>query len=122
MVPDGSKDVPVGQPIAITVEDQDDIKNVPASVGSGTEVKEKKPIHQDDSDEERKSEPTSTHINASELPPHILLEMPALSPTMNQGNIAKWRKKEGDKIEVGDILCEIETDKATLEVESMEEG
>ncbi|XP_072084636.1 dihydrolipoyllysine-residue acetyltransferase component 1 of pyruvate dehydrogenase complex, mitochondrial isoform X3 [Arachis hypogaea] len=122
LVPDGSKDVPVGQPIAITVEDQDDIKNVPASVGSGTEVKEKKPIHQDDSDEERKSEPTSTHINASELPPHILLEMPALSPTMNQGNIAKWRKKEGDKIEVGDILCEIETDKATLEYESMEEG
>ncbi|XP_015941188.1 dihydrolipoyllysine-residue acetyltransferase component 1 of pyruvate dehydrogenase complex, mitochondrial isoform X1 [Arachis duranensis] len=122
LVPDGSKDVPVGQPIAITVEDQDDIKNVPASVGSGTEVKEKKPIHQDDSAEERKPEPTSTDINASELPPHILLEMPALSPTMNQGNIAKWRKKEGDKIEVGDILCEIETDKATLEFESMEEG
>ncbi|KAI9071892.1 hypothetical protein K1719_046152 [Acacia pycnantha] len=48
--------------------------------------------------------------------------MPALSPTMNQGNIAKWRKKEGDKIEVGDILCEIETDKATLEFESLEEG
>ncbi|RWR83505.1 dihydrolipoyllysine-residue acetyltransferase component 1 of pyruvate dehydrogenase complex, mitochondrial [Cinnamomum micranthum f. kanehirae] len=54
--------------------------------------------------------------------PHIVLEMPALSPTMNQGNIAKWRKKEGDKIEVGDVLCEIETDKATLEFESMEEG
>ncbi|XXG62929.1 hypothetical protein AAC387_Pa05g1215 [Persea americana] len=54
--------------------------------------------------------------------PHIVLEMPALSPTMNQGNIAKWRKKEGDKIEVGDVICEIETDKATLEFESMEEG
>ncbi|GAU40872.1 hypothetical protein TSUD_40470 [Trifolium subterraneum] len=48
--------------------------------------------------------------------------MPALSPTMTQGNIAKWRKKEGDKIAVGDILCEIETDKATLEFESLEEG
>ncbi|RVW76235.1 Dihydrolipoyllysine-residue acetyltransferase component 1 of pyruvate dehydrogenase complex, mitochondrial [Vitis vinifera] len=48
--------------------------------------------------------------------------MPALSPTMNQGNIAKWRKKEGDKIEVGDVICEIETDKATLEFESLEEG
>lgn len=54
--------------------------------------------------------------------PHEVLGMPALSPTMTQGNIAKWRKKEGDKIAVGDILCEIETDKATLEFESLEEG
>ncbi|XP_027363931.1 dihydrolipoyllysine-residue acetyltransferase component 1 of pyruvate dehydrogenase complex, mitochondrial isoform X2 [Abrus precatorius] len=53
---------------------------------------------------------------------HAVIGMPALSPTMTQGNIAKWRKKEGDKIEVGDILCEIETDKATLEFESLEEG
>ncbi|KAH7672405.1 Dihydrolipoyllysine-residue acetyltransferase protein [Dioscorea alata] len=54
--------------------------------------------------------------------PHLVLEMPALSPTMNQGNIAKWIKKEGDKIDVGDVICEIETDKATLEFESLEEG
>lgn len=53
---------------------------------------------------------------------HIVVHMPALSPTMNQGNIAKWRKKEGDKIDVGDVICEIETDKATLEFESLEEG
>ncbi|OEL18887.1 Dihydrolipoyllysine-residue acetyltransferase component 1 of pyruvate dehydrogenase complex, mitochondrial, partial [Dichanthelium oligosanthes] len=56
------------------------------------------------------------------LPPHLVVGMPALSPTMNQGNIAKWRKQEGDKIEVGDVICEIETDKATLEFESLEEG
>jgi len=48
--------------------------------------------------------------------------MPSLSPTMTQGNIAKWRKKEGDAVVAGDVLCEIETDKATLEMESMEEG
>nr|XP_048326142.1 dihydrolipoyllysine-residue acetyltransferase component 1 of pyruvate dehydrogenase complex, mitochondrial isoform X2 [Ziziphus jujuba var. spinosa] len=53
---------------------------------------------------------------------HTVLGMPALSPTMSQGNIAKWRKKEGDKIEVGDVICEIETDKATLEFECLEEG
>ncbi|CAN6452287.1 unnamed protein product [Victoria cruziana] len=53
---------------------------------------------------------------------HTVLQMPALSPTMNQGNIVKWRKKEGDKIDVGDVICEIETDKATLEFESLEEG
>ncbi|XP_057532087.1 dihydrolipoyllysine-residue acetyltransferase component 1 of pyruvate dehydrogenase complex, mitochondrial [Amaranthus tricolor] len=63
------------------------------------------------------------HISSSaETPEHTVLDMPALSPTMNQGNIAKWRKKEGDKIAVGDILCEIETDKATLEFECLEEG
>ncbi|PKA51817.1 Dihydrolipoyllysine-residue acetyltransferase component 1 of pyruvate dehydrogenase complex, mitochondrial [Apostasia shenzhenica] len=53
---------------------------------------------------------------------HIVVEMPALSPTMDQGNITKWRKKEGDKIDVGDVICEIETDKATLEFECLEEG
>ncbi|KAJ0985366.1 hypothetical protein J5N97_003722 [Dioscorea zingiberensis] len=61
-------------------------------------------------------------LASSADPPHLVLEMPALSPTMNQGNIAKWRKKEGDKIDVGDVICEIETDKATLEFESLEEG
>ncbi|KAG0603680.1 hypothetical protein M758_10G113000 [Ceratodon purpureus] len=48
--------------------------------------------------------------------------MPSLSPTMTQGNIAVWRKKEGDEVAAGDVLCEIETDKATLEMESMEDG
>ncbi|VAI76006.1 unnamed protein product [Triticum turgidum subsp. durum] len=52
----------------------------------------------------------------------MVIGMPALSPTMNQGNITKWRKQEGDKIEVGDVICEIETDKATLEFETLEEG
>ncbi|XP_010931437.1 dihydrolipoyllysine-residue acetyltransferase component 1 of pyruvate dehydrogenase complex, mitochondrial isoform X1 [Elaeis guineensis] len=61
-------------------------------------------------------------ISSTGVASHMVLEMPALSPTMNQGNIAKWRKKEGDKIDVGDVLCEIETDKATLEFESLEEG
>ncbi|XP_057446386.1 dihydrolipoyllysine-residue acetyltransferase component 1 of pyruvate dehydrogenase complex, mitochondrial isoform X2 [Lotus japonicus] len=121
LTPEGSKDVPVGQPIAITVEDESDIQNLPASAGGEAGVEEKKSTHQDVSDE-KKPESTSTTINASELPPHVLLEMPALSPTMNQGNIVKWMKKEGDKIEVGDILCEIETDKATLEFETLEEG
>eukprot|EP00004_Rigifila_ramosa_P025861 TRINITY_DN783_c0_g1_i1.p1 TRINITY_DN783_c0_g1~~TRINITY_DN783_c0_g1_i1.p1 ORF type:complete len:549 (-),score=133.33 TRINITY_DN783_c0_g1_i1:19-1455(-) len=56
------------------------------------------------------------------LPPHTELGMPALSPTMSQGNIARWLKKEGDAIVAGDLLCEIETDKATLEYECQEEG
>lgn len=48
--------------------------------------------------------------------------MPALSPTMEKGNLAKWLKKEGDKVKSGDIIAEIETDKATMEVEAVDEG
>ena len=48
--------------------------------------------------------------------------MPALSPTMEEGKLAKWLKKEGDKVKPGDVLAEIETDKATMEVEAIDEG
>ncbi len=54
------------------------------------------------------------------MPIHIL--MPALSPTMTEGNVASWLKNEGDSVQAGDILCEIETDKATMEVEATDEG
>ncbi len=48
--------------------------------------------------------------------------MPALSPTMTEGNLAKWHKKEGDQVKAGDLLAEIETDKATMEFEAVDEG
>ncbi|MFL5196034.1 MAG: biotin/lipoyl-containing protein, partial [Microvirga sp.] len=48
--------------------------------------------------------------------------MPALSPTMEQGKLAKWLKREGDPVKPGDVLAEIETDKATMEVEAIDEG
>jgi pyruvate dehydrogenase E2 component (dihydrolipoamide acetyltransferase) len=54
------------------------------------------------------------------MPVNIL--MPALSPTMEKGKLAKWLKKEGDKVKSGDVLAEIETDKATMEVEAIDEG
>jgi pyruvate dehydrogenase E2 component (dihydrolipoamide acetyltransferase) len=54
------------------------------------------------------------------MPTNIL--MPALSPTMEKGNLARWLKKEGDKVKAGDILAEIETDKATMEYEAVDEG
>ncbi len=54
------------------------------------------------------------------MPIEIL--MPALSPTMTEGNLASWQKKEGDKISAGDVIAEIETDKATMEVEAVDEG
>ena len=54
------------------------------------------------------------------MPINVL--MPALSPTMTEGNVASWMKKEGDKISAGDLLCEIETDKATMELEAIDDG
>ena len=54
------------------------------------------------------------------MPINIL--MPALSPTMEEGTLAKWLKKEGDKVKSGDVIAEIETDKATMEVEAVDEG
>ena len=54
------------------------------------------------------------------MPIEIL--MPALSPTMKEGNLAKWVKKEGDKIKAGEVIAEIETDKATMEVEAVDQG
>jgi len=56
------------------------------------------------------------------LPPHMELTMPSLSPTMSVGNIANWVKKEGDAVAAGDILADIETDKATLGFDSQEDG
>ena len=54
------------------------------------------------------------------MPTQVL--MPALSPTMEKGNLAKWIKKEGDAVKAGDVIAEIETDKATMEIEAVEEG
>jgi pyruvate dehydrogenase E1 component beta subunit len=54
------------------------------------------------------------------MPTEVL--MPALSPTMEKGNLTKWLKKEGDKVKSGDVIAEIETDKATMEVEAADEG
>ena len=52
----------------------------------------------------------------------IAIKMPALSPTMEEGTLAKWLVKVGDKVAAGDIMAEIETDKATMEFEAVDEG
>ncbi|MDA1071137.1 MAG: biotin/lipoyl-binding protein, partial [Proteobacteria bacterium] len=52
----------------------------------------------------------------------IKITMPQLSPTMTEGTLSKWLVKEGDEVSSGDILAEIETDKATMEVESIDDG
>src|SRR6202161_2993626 len=52
----------------------------------------------------------------------IQILMPALSPTMTEGSVSRWLKKEGDEIHAGDVIAEIETDKATMEYEAVDEG
>lgn len=63
----------------------------------------------------------STRWYAS-FPPHTVIKMPALSPTMTAGNIGAWQKKAGDALAPGDVLVEIETDKAQMDFEFQEEG
>src|SRR3954453_1532522 len=66
------------------------------------------------------SGPISSSKGCAEMGVQIL--MPALSPTMTEGKLAKWLKKEGDEVKSGDVIAEIETDKATMEVEAVDEG
>ena len=56
------------------------------------------------------------------MPPHTLIRMPALSPTMTEGVIAGWQLSVGDEISPGTVLCEVETDKATVDFEAQEDG
>src|SRR3954466_7926446 len=66
--------------------------------------------------------PPAQSVEAREHVMPINILMPALSPTMEKGNLAKWLKKEGDNVKAGDVLAEIETDKATMEYESIDDG
>lgn len=61
-------------------------------------------------------------MRAGSLPAHTKVPLPALSPTMEAGTIVSWQKKVGDSLSEGDLLCEIETDKATMGFETPEEG
>ncbi|XP_013778044.1 dihydrolipoyllysine-residue acetyltransferase component of pyruvate dehydrogenase complex, mitochondrial-like [Limulus polyphemus] len=65
---------------------------------------------------------TRLYSSGSDLPPHHKVALPALSPTMEMGTIVSWEKKEGDQLNEGDLLAEIETDKATMGFETPEEG
>lgn len=64
----------------------------------------------------------SRHVRFYSLPPYTEIDLPALSPTMEMGTIASWVIKEGDKFEPGDLLAEIETDKATVGFEAQDDG
>ncbi len=121
LLPDGAKDVPVGQVVAVLCEEEADVAAFasykPAAVaddGAGA-------APEADAASPSPAAPASDLPNLS-LPPHAVLGMPSLSPTMTQGTLSAWKKSEGDEIEAGDILAEVETDKASIEWEAVDSG
>ncbi len=90
---------------------------------SADKAESKKSPEEDSSKENKPSEEEEEEDSSGEVPEGVeVITMPRLSDTMEEGTVAKWIKKEGDKVEEGDILAEIETDKATMEFESFYQG
>eukprot|EP01024_Parvocaulis_polyphysoides_P060094 TRINITY_DN6522_c0_g1_i4.p2 TRINITY_DN6522_c0_g1~~TRINITY_DN6522_c0_g1_i4.p2 ORF type:complete len:371 (-),score=87.49 TRINITY_DN6522_c0_g1_i4:71-1183(-) len=101
----GTKDIKVGTPMALLVEEEDQVAAMADYVPGSTPTPD--PAQQP---------------SGGSFPPYQAMQMPALSPTMERGNIVDWKKKEGDEIAPGDLLCDVETDKATVSWESQDEG
>lgn len=123
LVAEGTKDVPIGSIICITVDKPemiDAFKNytldtvatapAPAAPSSTPTAAAQAPP------------PAAVQAPGSSYPTHLKIVLPALSPTMTMGTVQKWEKKVGEKLSEGDLLAEIETDKATIGFEVQEEG
>ncbi|MDT0677159.1 pyruvate dehydrogenase complex dihydrolipoamide acetyltransferase [Autumnicola musiva] len=124
---------PVDTLLAIIGEEGEDISSLIEGGDSSSGEKEEKSSEdesedkKDKSEEKEESQDTSEEENEEtgdgEIPEGVeIINMPRLSDTMEEGTVASWLKQEGDKVEEGDILAEIETDKATMEFESFYEG
>ncbi|CAD8044784.1 unnamed protein product [Paramecium primaurelia] len=122
LVPEGSKGVKVGQLVAVIVPKQSDVASFANFKDSSPEQNSaaSKPAAQpQQSSTPQRTQPAAT---GGAFPKHSKLGLPALSPTMEKGNLMKWLVKEGDKISPGDVICEIETDKASVGFEVQEDG
>jgi pyruvate dehydrogenase E2 component (dihydrolipoamide acetyltransferase) len=104
LAPEGSRDIPVGTTVALLVEDQADVEAFKDYTPGAAPAAPKPAPH-------AAAAPAGGGGGGGSFPPHALLSMPSLSPTMNQGNLLAWRKKEGEEVAAGDILAEVETDK-----------
>ncbi|XP_010132738.1 PREDICTED: dihydrolipoyllysine-residue acetyltransferase component of pyruvate dehydrogenase complex, mitochondrial, partial [Buceros rhinoceros silvestris] len=123
LVPEGTRDVPIGSIICITVEKPeyiDAFKNYTLDSAASAPPAASVPPPQ----AAAPSAPTqpSPQAPGSSYPPHMQVTLPALSPTMTMGTVQRWEKKVGEKLSEGDLLAEIETDKATIGFEVQEEG
>jgi pyruvate dehydrogenase E2 component (dihydrolipoamide acetyltransferase) len=117
--PVGSKNIKVGDVIAVYVEEAKDVAafaNVTLEEIMGGAAIAAAPAA---------SAPAASSapaVSPTSYPKHVVVPLPALSPTMETGNIASWNVKVGDEVEEADVVCEIETDKAVVGFESMDEG
>jgi len=119
-----SDEITVGQCIGITVEEAGDVaafaNYVHSSAGDAAPASTPSPSTPPPA--AATSTPVQTPPPAANYPEHMVMELPALSPTMSHGKIAKWLKQEGESFSAGDPLCEIETDKATVSYDAQEDG
>ncbi|KAJ9527615.1 hypothetical protein QJQ45_025894 [Haematococcus lacustris] len=121
----GSKDIPVGGVVAVLVEEASDVAAFkdfqPGAASSAPPPAEPQ---QKASIPEPAPPPAAQPpaAAASSWPPHQVLNMPSLSPTMSQGNILEWKKQVGDAVTAGEVYVDVETDKATMAWEAQEDG
>lgn len=131
LIPDGTKDIAVGTPVAVICDEKDDVAAfadyAPGGPGgqkaaAAQDSQQDKPAESEAGKEAEAEPPQNTAGSGKEWPPHTVMGLPSLSPTMSQGNIATWKKKEGDAVAAGDEIADIETDKATMGWEAQDEG
>jgi pyruvate dehydrogenase E2 component (dihydrolipoamide acetyltransferase) len=115
-IPEGQT-APIDSLLAIIGKEGEDISSLLSSGVASNEVKKEAPV------ETKESEPIAATTTKQALPDGVIVvTMPRLSDTMTEGTVASWIKKVGDSVSEGDILAEIETDKATMEFESFNKG
>jgi len=126
LVPEGTKGVAVGTPIVVLADKEADIKAF-ANYKEGAAApaqKQEAPKQETPKQEAPKQEaaPTKPAAPSKNYPSHSKVDMPALSPTMETGKITQWLKKEGEKVEAGDVIATVETDKATIDFVYQDDG
>ncbi|KAI5282613.1 dihydrolipoyllysine-residue acetyltransferase component of pyruvate dehydrogenase complex, mitochondrial [Manis pentadactyla] len=121
LVAEGTRDVPVGSIICITVEKPEDIEAF-KNYTLESSVAPAPPAAPASAPAATAPPPAPSQAPGSSYPTHMQVVLPALSPTMTMGTVQRWEKKVGEKLSEGDLLAEIETDKATIGFEVQEEG
>ncbi|XP_015746979.1 dihydrolipoyllysine-residue acetyltransferase component of pyruvate dehydrogenase complex, mitochondrial [Python bivittatus] len=124
LVPEGTRDVPIGSIICITVDKPeliDAFKDYTLDSAAAAPSASAPPLPPPAAPPAPATQP-SAQAPGSSYPPHMQILLPALSPTMTMGTVQRWEKKVGEKLSEGDLLAEIETDKATIGFEVQEEG
>ena len=114
LVEEGSGELTVGSPIMVTVEEEGDVKAFESFVVGEAATPAPAAVA------ERPAAAPATP--AADLPYHLVVGMPALSPTMDAGTISKWNVAEGDSFAAGDSIAVIETDKASMDFEAQDDG